>query len=165
MTGLTTAWKTTRVSCSGPKGHGGVCKPGARTRRKHCNQFASRGSSHSSGIPASRSRRNRFLRTIRGFDTPRYWVAFKRVRLEKRSSPLGLPASASSAASGRRGRDCDARAATLPMASSGTRPTVPNAIASSHSTRTSRDASVRTRLRFWELGNWSLARRASSRRS
>ena len=64
-------------------------------------------------LPASRpaeGRRNRWLRTIRGFDTPRYWVAFKRVRLEKRSSPLGLLASASSAASDRRGRDCDARA-------------------------------------------------------
>jgi uncharacterized protein with PIN domain len=44
-----------------------------------------------------------------------------------------------------------ARGGTSPMVSFGTRPTVPNAIASSHSTRDSLDCSVPTRSRFWEL--------------
>ena len=47
---------------------------------------------------------------------------------------------------------CSRVATTLPTASSGTMPTVPNAIASSHSTRASRGSSVLARLRFWEPG-------------
>jgi predicted nucleic acid-binding protein len=45
-----------------------------------------------------------------------------------------------------------AQAATLPMVSFGTRPTAPNAIASSHSIRASPDCSVPTKSRSWELG-------------
>ncbi len=61
-------------------------------------------------------------------------------------------ASKSSVPPPRPGLRCSRAAATLPTALSATRPTVPNAIASSHSTRALRDFSVPTRLRFWKLG-------------
>ena len=52
----------------------------------------------------------------------------------------------------RPGSRCLRAGATLPTVSFGTRPTAPNAIASSHSTKASLDCSVPTRSRFWEPG-------------
>ena len=71
-------------------------------------------------------------------DILRRLVAIRAVEIER---PVPRP-----------GSRCLRAAATLPTASFGTRPTVPDAIASSHLTRASPDWSVPTKSRFWEPG-------------